>query len=303
MKPPTKPISSPGRTEKFPPPLMRFLRNNAASRSRGRSRTTTAMFLRKKNTNNIETQEPSSPKVTCMGQVRVKRSATKRVDSDAKRVPSAGAGAPTKCRCCSWVPHALFFHRFRKPGFSFPFQCKQVRPNWGFLKRKKTDSKVTETSSPKTELNFRGRFNPNYDDSEHKDRVIVNPPAFVSNTSTTPPRNALLLTRCRSAPGRRFLNKETEVVENRVNREHSENNRDPKLEAKLRFFKELEESLRERIMESEKQREESDSVHPLVLTRCKSEPARTAQKLDPELNVLSEKTTLGFARAWFSHVL
>ncbi|KAG4982102.1 hypothetical protein AAZX31_10G048300 [Glycine max] len=298
MKPPTKPISSPGRTEKFPPPLMRFLRNNASSRSRGRSRTTTAMFLRKKNTNNIETQEPSSPKVTCMGQVRVKRSAS-------KRVPSAGAGTPTKFRCCSWVPHALFFHRLIKPEVCFPFQCKQVWPNWRFLQRKKRDSKVTETSSPKTELNFRGRFNPNYDDSEHKDRVIVNPPAFVSNTSSTPPRNALLLTRCRSAPGRRFLNEETEVVEkNRVNREHSENNRDRKLEAKLRFFKELEESLRERIiMESEKAREESDSVHPLVLTRCKSEPARTAQKLDPEMNGLSKKTTLGFAHAWFSHGL
>ena len=114
----------------------------------------------------LKHKNPLPPKVTCMGQVRVKRSATKRVDSDAKRVPSAGAGAPTKCRCCSWVPHALFFHRFRKPGFSFPFQCKQVRPNWGFLKRKKTDSKVTETSSPKTELNFRGRHNPSYDDSE-----------------------------------------------------------------------------------------------------------------------------------------
>lgn len=100
------------------------------------------------------------------------------------------------------------------------------------------------------------------------------------------------------------MNEETEVVEkNRVNREHSENNRDRKLEAKLRFFKELEESLRERIiMESEKAREESDSVHPLVLTRCKSEPARTAQKLDPELNVLSEKTTLGFAQIGRAHV-
>ncbi|KAK7279371.1 hypothetical protein RJT34_24421 [Clitoria ternatea] len=95
MKLSTKPISSPGRTDKFPPPLMRFLRNNAASRSRGRSRSKT-IFLRKKNTT-IETQEPSSPKVTCMGQVRVKRS-TKQPST--KRVHSAGGdGAPTKCRC------------------------------------------------------------------------------------------------------------------------------------------------------------------------------------------------------------
>ncbi|TKY52901.1 hypothetical protein E2542_SST24423 [Spatholobus suberectus] len=189
MKPPAKPISSPGRTEKFPPPLMRFLRNNAGSRSRGRSRSTT-MFLRKKNTA-TETQEPSSPKVTCMGQVRVKPSGE----------------APTKCRCCCWVPHRLIS--------VFRCQRKPVWPNWGLLRRKKSDSKVTEG----TELNFRVRRNPNYDESEHEDGVT--PGAFVSNSSTTPPRNALLLTRCRSAPGRRFWNEEAEV-ENRVNREPAE---------------------------------------------------------------------------------
>lgn len=306
MKQPTKkPISSPSRTEKFPPPLMRFLRNNAAnrSRSRGRSRSTT-MFFRKKNTH---IQEPSSPKVTCMGQVRVKRSA-------AKGVPSAAAGAPIKCRCW-WVPRALFFHRLIKPPCSC--SCAPVWPNWGFLRRKKRDSKskFTQASSPETELNFRGRCNSNnYDESEHENIVTTVTPAmdFVSNSSiTTPPRNALLLTRCRSAPARRrFADEETEV-ENRENRVPSEkNNRDPKLEAKLRFFKELEESLRERIaMESEKTGEESHSVHPLVLTRCKSEPARITQKLDAELNgswnktTTTTTTTLGFARVRFSHVL
>ncbi|CAJ1968486.1 unnamed protein product [Sphenostylis stenocarpa] len=289
MKPHTKPISSPGRTEKFPPPLMRFLRNNAGSRSRGRSRSTTTIFPRKKNTA-IETQEPSSPKVTCMGQVRVKR-------STGKRVPSAADGAPTKCRCRWRVPHALFFSRLTKPSFCFPFQCKRVWPNWGFSRRDKRDSKVTETS-PKTELNFRLRSNPNYDDSESENRAT--PSAFVSNTTTTPPRNALLLTRCRSAPysyPRRLWNEEIEA-ENRV---PDEKNIDPKFEAKLRFFKELEESLRERIMESEKAREDSDSARPLVLTRCKSEPARTTQKLASEMNGVSK--TLGFARAIISHGL
>ncbi|KAK7355724.1 hypothetical protein VNO80_14984 [Phaseolus coccineus] len=291
MKLHSKPISSPGRTEKFPPPLMRFLRNNAGSRSRGRSRSTTTIFLRKKNTA-IETQEPSSPKVTCMGQVRIKRSA-------AKRVPVAAEGAPTKCRCSWWVPRALLFNRLAKPGFCFPFQCKRVWPNWGFSRRNKRDSKVTE-ASPKTELNFRARSNPNYDDSESENRATLG--AFVSNTTTTPPRNALLLMRCRSAPysnPRRFWNEETEA-ENRV---PDEKNRDLKFEAKLRFFKELEESLREKIMESEKAREDSHSARPLVLTRCKSEPARTTQKLDPEVNGVSNKTTLEFGRAIFSHGL
>ncbi|RDY07122.1 hypothetical protein CR513_08795, partial [Mucuna pruriens] len=269
MKAPTKPISSPGRTDKFPPPLMRFLRNNAASRSRGRSRSTTTMFLRKKNTA-IETQEPSSPKVTCMGQVR----------SSVKRVPTA----PTKSRCCCWwVPRALFFHRLIKPGSCFPCQCKPVWPNWGFLRRKKRDSKVTE-ASPETELKFRERPNPNEESAEGESRV--NPVGFVSESAITPPRNALLLTRCRSAPyTRRFVNEETE--------DENRGNRDPKLEAKLRFFRELEESLRERIsMETECAR----------LTRCKSEPARTAQKLHRDLNGSSKITTLGFARACFAHV-
>lgn len=296
MKQPTKPISSPGRTEKFPPPLMRFLRNNAASRSRGRSRSTTMFFLRKKNIAIETTQEPSSPKVTCMGQVRVKRSSAKRVPSGAA---SGGGGAPTRCHCFWWVPRALFFHRLIKP---FSCLCKPIWPNWGFLRRKKRDSKFTQASSPETELKFRGWCNPNYDESEHENRVTVTPTNdFVSNSITTPPRNALLLTRCRSAPARRrFENEETEF-ENRGNRVLCENkNKDPKLEAKLRFFKELEESLRERII-----MESHNTVHPLVLTRCKSEPARTAKKLVPEVNGSWKKTTtmLGFARVRFSHAL
>jgi hypothetical protein len=61
MKLSTKPISSPGRTNKFPLPLMRFLRSNVGSKSRGKSRSS-PMFVRKKNAA-IETQESSSPKV------------------------------------------------------------------------------------------------------------------------------------------------------------------------------------------------------------------------------------------------
>ncbi|KAK7345592.1 hypothetical protein VNO77_16198 [Canavalia gladiata] len=308
MKLSTKPISSPGRTDKFPPPLMRFLRNNAASKSRGRSRSST-IFLKKKNTAIETTQEPSSPKVTCMGQVRVKRSVAKK-----GRVAAASStGTESKCLCFRWVP--LFFHRLIKPGSCFHFQCQSVWPNWGFLKRGRKASKVTE-ASPKAELNFRGRHNDESEQEESEDEVRVNAGAFVYNS--TPPRNALLLTRCRSAPYRssslasRFWNEETRLE----NREPCENERtqidenegkDPKLEMKLKFFKELEDSLRERIMESEKvlkRREETgDSAHPLVLTRCKSEPARTAQKLDPEVNNFWKKTRLGFSDAWFPHGL
>lgn len=312
MKLSTKPISSPGRPDKFPPPLMRFLRTNAGNKSRGSSRSRSSsspMFLRKKNKNNtttIETQEPSSPKVTCMGQVRVRRAA-------------ASARAPTKChRDFWWLPNALFcHHKIKSNSSSYSscscchWKCKPVWPNWWFLFRRKA-SKVTE-SSTKTE----------HKELENENRVNVNP--FVSNfcSSMPPPREALLLTRCRSAPYRssslasRFwgspLRNEEETgeeqgteIENReresterpsLKREsvlEQEGRKDAKLERKLRFFKELEESLRERIMESEKVRElkrmeeeeegEGDYAAPLVLTRCKSEPARTGEKLDPAYN-------------------
>ncbi|KAG5106554.1 hypothetical protein JHK82_043524 [Glycine max] len=93
-----KPILSLGRTEKFPPPLMRFLRSNVASRSSRRYKSS-PMFRRKKNSTTIETQtqEPSSPKVMCMGQVRVK--CPSKQGTTTKRDL-----APTCCRCyCCWI--------------------------------------------------------------------------------------------------------------------------------------------------------------------------------------------------------
>ncbi|KAI8001371.1 hypothetical protein LOK49_LG09G01417 [Camellia lanceoleosa] len=65
--------SSLSKIDKFPPPLIRFLRSNVGSKSRGKSRPS-PMFMRKNNTTTTSmietTQEPSSPKVTCIGQVR-----------------------------------------------------------------------------------------------------------------------------------------------------------------------------------------------------------------------------------------
>ncbi|XP_057425708.1 uncharacterized protein LOC130719082 [Lotus japonicus] len=328
MKLHTKPISSPGRTEKFPPPLMRFLRTSTGSRSRGRSRSSSStVFLRKKNNTVIEALEPSSPKVTCMGQVRARRS----------RPSSSSAGAPTSSRrrcCCCWFPHALFCGIFKtKPGSCC--QCKPVQPNWRFFcffrRRKKEEASTKKTGSSFSDSENDESEN---DESEIENRVKAN--AFVCNSScsTTPPRNALLLTRCRSAPYRssslacRFWGsplrneeegegEETEH-ENRVPSETqrpSESdsvegmNKDQKMEEKLRFFKELEDSFRERLKESEKVHElkrrdqeeeeedetEGDSAKPLVLTRCKSEPARiAAQKLEPEVKDFREKDKFGF---------
>lgn len=308
MKLSSKPMSSPGRAEKYPPPLMRFLRSNVGSRSRGRSRTS-PMFVRKKNTA-IETQEPSSPKVTCMGQVRVRRS--KQTASKSSR-----PGLPTRRRSrCKWIRNALFFHHLpgkvkAKPGFRcswkklgafFHMGCCR-KPQNGEDSSKfgiKTGDSVPEEEEEKSEEN-------------EKEAKI-----FASSSCSSPPKNALLLTRCRSAPYRssslacRFWGsplanqdkneEETEKtkLENRGFKEEEENPSLKKVSLcrnseqgtqmdseNLGFCKGIEEE------KVELKTEHVGDVRPLILTRCKSEPARTAERLNPEMSFW-KKRKLGF---------
>ncbi|KAK2657995.1 hypothetical protein Ddye_011047 [Dipteronia dyeriana] len=321
MKLSTKPISSPGRAEKYPPPLMRFLRSNVGSRSRGRSRSSPMFVLRKKSAA-IETQEPTSPKVTCMGQVRVRRS---------KQQPGKKNGAPTRRRC-KWMKNAWFCHYFN--GRLKPRSFRPVWRKWvlffraDFFRKSKIreDSSKTESkfSSNKTE-DFVLGVNGHEVEEEEDAKVLVSP-------SSTPPRNALLLTRCRSAPyrssslasrfwGSPLSDEETESRTGRETRGGGEDNptsrresicrdsdqesiMDPESEEKMGFFKEFDGSInkiRERFVKSENTHEDDEgkteeavvSVRPLILTRCKSEPARTGQKLDPEISFWN-KTRLGF---------
>lgn len=332
MKLSAKPISSPGRTDKFPPPLMRFLRSNVGSRSRGRSRSST-MFVRKKSTA-IETQEPTSPKVTCMGQVRVRRSSKQASAVKRGRAATRDGGAPTRCHCLWIRKNALFRMKPNCNNNSNNLcRCQPVWPKWGFFRvgsfRRKS-TKLKEDSA-KSESNFHETEHEE-NESEYEERVNVGN-AFASN-SCTPPRNALLLTRSRSAPYRssslasRFWGSplrrgEETVMENRESRESSyDENKKPsslrnsvsdeegervlETETKLRFFKELEDSLRDKItsitksesVEELKKREKGEGdceARPVVLTRCKSEPARTGYKLDPEVNNFWKKRKLGFA--------
>ncbi|CAI8602641.1 unnamed protein product [Vicia faba] len=249
-----KPISSPSRMEKFPSPLMRFLKTNAGNRSRGRlkSKSSNSMFqiLRKKNTTStsIETKEPSSPKVTCMGQVRSSKQTT------AKKGLS-GDGAPTKCRCRFWwFPHT---------------DC--------WFRRKGKASKASTKNGPKSKESEREQQQQQHEEEEDNRQVKVK--AFVS----TPPRNALLLTRCKSAPysssslASRFWDSPARSEET-----EQPNEKQSESVSKLRFFTELEDSVRERMNESESvgelKRKEEDKVDsvgfPIVLTRCKSERTR-----------------------------
>ncbi|AES81811.1 hypothetical protein MtrunA17_Chr7g0263791 [Medicago truncatula] len=282
----TKSISSPARTDKFPPPLMRFLRTNAGSRSSRRSRSSPMFVLRNKKT--IETtQEPSSPKVTCMGQVRAKRSSSK------------SSTTPTHHW---WI---------KKPN---PCRCRLVWPKWAFFRRKKPTK--PKQDSVKSESNRNSNFT-----LEDEQRVSVSVEsvdnAIVSNSNcSTPPKNALLLTRCRSAPYRssslasRFwsspLRNEEETESTSIDDNEESSSQSQKRESvsdkedsigeRIGLTKDLE-NVQELLLKGRVKKEEEDSAvaRPVVLTRCKSEPARVSYRIDPEVNSnLWKKTRLGF---------
>lgn len=352
MKLSTKPISSPGRTEKFPPPLMRFLRSNVGSRSRGRSRSS-PMFVRKKSTA-IETQEPSSPKVTCMGQVRVRRSSKQAATrtGESRRREAHG-------RRCKWIRNALSCRHFSGKIKPKSWSCGPVWCKWvsffqvGFRRK----SQIRENSSKfgsRNEDSEEEEEDEEEEDDEENEREANK--VFV-RSSSTPPKNALLLTRCRSAPyrssslasrfwGSPLRSKETGEEEEEEEHRRTElknstiiNNKDenkptselesiasiphhqeaiiePKIEEeKLGLFKELEDSIRERIAKSANTEEsktagggEEDELspttsRPLILTRCKSEPARTAaKKLDPEMSFWKQ-TRLGIVDSCSQSIL
>uniref|UniRef100_A0A803PB61 Uncharacterized protein n=1 Tax=Cannabis sativa TaxID=3483 RepID=A0A803PB61_CANSA len=152
MKLSTKPISSPGRTEKFPPPLMRFLRTNVGSKSRGRSRAS-PMFVRKKNPSSaIETQEPSSPKVTCMGQVRVRRSSKQKKPTKPRRTGSAPAkvedsrNSDPSCVVQFGASGVRFFKLVFEERLSAPYRSSSLASRfWGSpLKSEKTEQEPEE---------------------------------------------------------------------------------------------------------------------------------------------------------------
>lgn len=134
---------------------------------------------------------------------------------------------------------------------------------------------------------------------------------FASSSCSSPPKNALILTRCRSAPYRssslafRFwgsplanheTNEEAEVAKRGFEDEeekesicrNSETEEKPGLCSKIEE-KEIEETERSQ----EPKTEQQGNVGPVVLTRCKSEPARNVARLDPEMR-LWKKRTLGF---------
>ncbi|CAI0446806.1 unnamed protein product [Linum tenue] len=194
-----KPISSPGRAEKYyPPPLMRFLRSNVGNKSRGRS-PSSPLFVRKRNAATaIEAPEPSSPKVTCMGQVRVRRQTKK------KRLRGSD------CKRRNWIPDALFF------SCCHGGSCSSLRGKTKKKKKPRGRGCFRRPAWPKWTRFFRvgsnrkseireDRNDPDLGSSleEEEARSVGAAKVFAcSSPVNSPPRNALLLIRSRSAPYR-----------------------------------------------------------------------------------------------------
>lgn len=280
----SKAISSPSRGENYPAPLiMRFLKSNVGSRSRGgggRPRSSPMFVVRKKNVAaTIETQEPSSPKVTCIGQVRVRHSknftSTKRGHLKQSQGMCTCLCAPRKINLKKWAS----FFRF---GF-----CKNVD--------------VRENSA-KLESDYRSHINDaetevtgNEGDAAQLEEKQDT--GEVPRGTTPPPRNALLLTRSRSAPFRSSSlavqlwgetnNDIADVVRmRRCFREfdHREKESEKQMSNKLGINEEGSEEIcaMGKLAEGDssigKCMERLGMPHPLLLTRCRSESALKTRK-------------------------
>ncbi|XP_068667739.1 uncharacterized protein [Aristolochia californica] len=241
----SKPVSSsPGRLENFPPPLTRsLLSSNDRSRSRSRSRRvrSSPMFRRKA----IETPEPGSPKVTCMGQIRVRK--------------SRQHTSPRRCRFCSLFSFSsLRKHNWRKL-FAFCFQKKvQVR-----------EYSPNKDPNPEREAARHGLNKPT---KAAALAVAVDEGITVCEpeedfAAPSPPKNALLLTRCRSDPQR------SSVLANQfwgspVGPESWRG----KPEDEEQEEEEKKRDGRRRLSEGDRWLEKIGGSGPVILTRCRSEP-------------------------------
>ncbi|KAL3839637.1 hypothetical protein ACJIZ3_024228 [Penstemon smallii] len=273
MKTLSKPISSPGRSEKFPPPLMRFLRSNVGSRSRGRSRSSPMFYLRTKKSVAGVIQEPSSPKVTCIGQVRVRRSSK----SKTKKNTSAAKVDATE-------------DSFRVHSNS---NQNKKGENLGVCNNNNNNSNRSSNVS-QSEVYIINKYEAQNEENKRENFLD-------SCSSSSPPKNALLLTRCRSAPyrssslGGRFCGSPLKTEDE--NEVKTEDLQKPKCENVVEMARISEESNKES-GKTEKNVEDLKgisgiAVHPLLLTRCKSEPARTGERLLQEPSNFWKQRRLG----------
>ncbi|ESQ40212.1 hypothetical protein EUTSA_v10014228mg [Eutrema salsugineum] len=284
-----RPVSSPGRVEKYPPPLMGFLRSKSnggsisrsRSRSKGRSRAS-PLFVRRNKSAGTVTQEPSSPKVTCMGQVRVKRSKPK--------IKPESRENPTRRRC-EWIRNASFFN-----GFAGKIKSSSFWPKWGLFSfpcsRGKSKSEE-DKKSPGIQLDhpapeLAGEIGEEYEEEVENFAI----PKLCVSPNSTPPVNALLLTRSRSAPygssslAYRFWEENNQREEESRNRreENGDHNvqsekTEPEGPEKINGVYESARSLGANNDRKEVELTELGFERRPELTRSKSEPARIGDEL------------------------
>ncbi|KAJ3687647.1 hypothetical protein LUZ61_016811 [Rhynchospora tenuis] len=340
--------SSPGRAEKLPAPpgLARlFIRK---SRSRPGARASPMFGVRSRSvgptgrTNGTEGEEPSSPKVTCIGQVRIKAG-----KKNKKKKPKPKPKPGVKCRC---LQRALFcgtvFEKKKKkndmaPRRLWPCLCmpschkqsygekrkeavkegdRVIAMGLAGIRENKVGSEVRQkveeparlsnfSAEPNRLLNyneeparssnyarrsFTGREEvSDQEEEEEENDEREDEKVYVSSATTTPPKNALLLMRCRSAPQHhnRFapspLTNVDETME-AVRMEEAEKGMGVIMERKEMEEEKRVESQKGSVEgededEDEDEEEEEEmrcsSARPLVLTRCKSEPASKGEEM------------------------
>ncbi|PVH61719.1 hypothetical protein PAHAL_3G102400 [Panicum hallii] len=236
MKPPA---ASPGRAEKpqlpapAPPGLARLLLSK--SRRGGRSRrapATSPMFVSRGRSRAAD-GEPSSPKVTCIGQVRMRKG--KKGAAAAAKAAAPEKGAKGYCRCLkkAFLCGGLFDFdsRKRRQKAPSPEVERARRSPWVFSSRDVAVAAVPKAADPRS-----GSQGEGHEDDEEEEMVVgvgvfgsigreegeklgigsgcgsekeeedgddEREAQLVSSATTTPPKNALLLMRCRSAPQNR----------------------------------------------------------------------------------------------------
>ncbi|XP_039129461.1 uncharacterized protein LOC120265585 [Dioscorea cayenensis subsp. rotundata] len=252
---PPKTTASPGRPDKLAPTpapaLTGLLKGKSGSRSTRGNRASmvrsSPMFVsRRRTSSEADEGEPSSPKVTCMGQVRMRR---KKTNGEAAK-PSSRKWRRPRCRC-----------------FDGTFLCFRWRPVWRRVKelplrlsysRARSSSSIKEEppEDAKPEHTVTSASEDDEDDEEET-KVFV--------PSATPPRNALLLMRCRSAPHNRAAPAPVAPAQPDMAAGEDESKGDGEKKKKMMMM-----------MMMCSLSPSSPSSHPLVLMRCKSEPASTA---------------------------
>ncbi|CAN6336175.1 unnamed protein product [Urochloa humidicola] len=239
MKPPA---ASPGRAEKpqlpapAPPGLARLLLSK--SRRGGRSRrapATSPMFVSRGRSRAAD-GEPSSPKVTCIGQVRMRKGKKGKKAAAAagasKKAAAEKGGAKGYCRCLkkAFLCGGLFDFDSRKRRQKAPspeVERAARRSPWVFSSRDVAVAAAPKAADPRSwtkgeerdeedeetvvgvgvfgsigreegeKMGITGGGGEKEDEEEEREAQLV------SSATTTPPKNALLLMRCRSAPQNR----------------------------------------------------------------------------------------------------